>query len=76
MKLNPLPQPICNGCGKKPEELACYNPADLGFDGSATEYVRQEEGTYNPMNGHFLCDTCYIKEGQPVGRKGTRWTAP
>lgn len=28
-------------------------------------YVRTEEGTYNPHNGHFLCDHCYIDAGKP-----------
>jgi hypothetical protein len=31
-----------------------------------------EEGTYNPINGHFLCDQCYIEAGMPVGENGRR----
>jgi hypothetical protein len=31
------------------------------------EYARQD-GTYNPVNGHFLCDSCYIASGMPLGR--------
>jgi hypothetical protein len=27
--------------------------------------VREEEGTYNPANGHFLCTHCYIAAGMP-----------
>jgi hypothetical protein len=38
------------------------------------EYVRDEEGTYNPANGHFLCDECYIKAGQPSSPRG--WRCP
>ena len=38
------------------------------------DYVRDEEGTYNPENGHFLCDECYIKAGMPSGPRG--WKCP
>ena len=38
------------------------------------QYVRQEEGTYNPENGHFLCDMCYIKAGMPSSPYG--WRCP
>ena len=37
-------------------------------------YVRKEEGTYNMNNGHFACDSCYIRIGMPNGPYG--WTAP
>lgn len=37
-------------------------------------YVEQEEGTYNPKNGHFLCDKCYIKAGMPSAPNG--WRCP
>lgn len=67
--------PICVGCALRPEELDCYtsiwDPAD--YD-SVTEYVINEEGTYNASNGHFLCDACYIINGQPATRTG--WRAP
>lgn len=38
------------------------------------EYVMNEEGTYNPVNGHFTCDTCYISIGMPSGPAG--WRCP
>jgi len=37
-------------------------------------YVRSEEGTYNPQNGHFLCDRCYINAGMPSSPSG--WRCP
>ena len=37
-------------------------------------YIREEEGTYNPENGHFLCDNCYIAVGMPSGPNG--WRCP
>lgn len=37
-------------------------------------YVMHEEGTYNPSNGHFLCDHCYVEEGMPSSPNG--WRCP
>lgn len=37
-------------------------------------FVINEEGTYNPVNGHFLCDSCYMAEGQPSSPNG--WKCP
>lgn len=67
-------EPRCIGCNKTPDELACYalEAEELGI--TATEYVQQEEGTYNAENGHFTCDNCYILMGMPTGRLG--WVAP
>jgi hypothetical protein len=39
---------------------------------SPAEYAR-DDGTYNSENGHFACDSCYIKLGMPSSRYG--WTA-
>jgi len=38
------------------------------------EYVINEEGTYNPRNGHFLCSPCYIINGSPTEPGG--WKCP
>ena len=38
------------------------------------DYIRTEEGTYNPENGHFLCDDCYMAVGQPSSPRG--WICP
>lgn len=65
---------ICIGCGKKPEELAEYIVAAAAEGITPAEYVEQEEGTYNPANGHFLCDTDYLRAGAPSGPNG--WVAP
>lgn len=66
-------KPICTGCNKHPEELPCYTLL-LSPDENPDEYVQMEEGTYNPENGHFLCDECYIKAGMPTAPNG--WRAP
>ena len=65
--------PVCIGCGKHPAELEEYveNP-DADPDPDA--YVRREEGTYNPANGHFACTICYCKMGMPSTPRG--WKAP
>lgn len=74
-------EPRCNGCGKTPDELPCYTypAAEEGL--TPSDYVRREEGTFNPANGHFLCDDCFILEEITTGRRlvgpnGTRWIAP
>lgn len=64
---------ICIGCGKKPEELKEYS-MDLRPGQTPTDYVRAEEGTYNPNNGHFLCTPCYSDAGMPSSPRG--WVAP
>ena len=38
------------------------------------QYVLREEGTLNTSNGHFLCDSCYIKAGMPSSPSG--WVCP
>lgn len=37
-------------------------------------YVIREEGTLNHLNGHFLCDGCYIAAGMPTAVNG--WVCP
>lgn len=70
------PQPICTGCRRTPEEISEVL-INARFDGmTPDDWVWEEEGTLNPENGHFLCDTCYIAAGMPVGPSGHRWVAP
>lgn len=72
-------KPICIGCGKTPDQLLEYveasSPEEYGGRGiTPDEYVRREEGTYNPANGHFACTSCYYKMGAPTTKTG--WKAP
>ncbi|MBT2484828.1 MULTISPECIES: hypothetical protein [unclassified Microbacterium] len=62
------PRPICVGCRKRPHEFSTYRymVAEDGY-ADADEAVRRNEGTYNRENGHFWCDGCYIRAGQPLG---------
>lgn len=56
-------------CSSK-EELDSLSEDELKQRRNA--YVRSEEGTYNPANGHFACDRCYIKIGFPSSPSGWR----
>lgn len=67
-------QPICIGCMKRPREIEEYVTAAMDENMTPDEYVKKEEGTYNPANGHFLCTPCYIRIGSPSSSKG--WRAP
>lgn len=71
-----LPEPICIGCNKTPEELSEYieMARSEGRGETPSEFVRRDEGTYNPENGHFLCTPCYVRAGQPSSPRG--WRAP
>lgn len=72
--LEELPEPICFRCRKKPSEMEEYSPAMTDSSLSAADYVRAEEGTYNPRSNQFACTPCYIAIGMPSSRFG--WTAP
>jgi hypothetical protein len=69
-----MDEPICIGCNKQPHELNEYVDAAQECGLFPADYVRREEGTYNPRNGHFLCTFCYIKAGMPSSPRG--WIAP
>jgi len=69
-------QPECIECGRYPEDIIEYIDAVKGTGLTPSQYVRQEEGTYNPANGHYACTSCYIKLGMPVASDGGRWKAP
>ncbi len=64
----------CVKCGKTPEELAEYKcMAEVeGYD-SATDFVTDCEGTYNPDNNLFCCTNCYVKIGMPLGMAIPSW---
>lgn len=67
------PEPFCPGCRRFAEQLV-YIDSWKDPDESRTDYIWREEGTLNPNNGHFLCDSCYIKAGQPSSPIG--WRCP
>ena len=57
----------CAICGLKPSEILEYSSEAKLLGISPDDYVIEEEGTYNPKNGHFYCTSCYIKIGMPLG---------
>jgi hypothetical protein len=70
------PQPICIGCDSTPEEISVYVWAADASAQTPSDYVRENEGTLNPANGHFLCDGCYIDAGMPTAPGPYGWRAP
>lgn len=70
-------RPICTGCDRSPSEIEEYveaAAAEPDHYANADEYVREEEDTFNAMNGHFLCTVCYVRAGMPSSERG--WVAP
>lgn len=57
----------CKICGKKPEEISEYIEAAKDCNITPSEYVEQEEGTFNRYTGKFYCTECYVKIGMPLG---------
>lgn len=70
------PEPFDPSCERQPAEIFEYQTSAEDYNLTPDEYVRQQEGTFNRENGHFLCTSCYIKHGQSVGEKGRRWVCP
>jgi len=63
----------CAVCRKTPDELEEYVEAakeDSDRYENSEEYVRNEEGTFNPRNNLFICTLCYIAIGMPSGPRG------
>ena len=61
-------------CGRTPAEIDVYVIYAKEENVTPDEYVWDQEGTLNTENGHFLCDECYIKAGQPSSPSG--WKCP
>lgn len=70
-------EPYCFLCGKPASAFPEYDDLEVA-GGDRADYVRNEEGTYNPENNRFACTEDYIRIGMPVSRIpfGPRWTAP
>lgn len=70
------PRPFDPHCKRRPSEIPEIIEKANELDLHPDDFVRLEEGTYNPENGHFLCMTCYIAEGSPSGTWPHRWRCP
>lgn len=65
----PAPKITCAVCGKAPEAIDEYvEMAEMEGYASATAFVLDEEGTYNPENHLFYCTSDYIRIGMPLGK--------
>ena len=73
-KISEMPEPFDPKCGRTPDQISEYSQEMTGSSLSPAEYVKREEGTFNPENGHFLCTTCYIAVGMPTAPGG--WVCP
>lgn len=66
-------EPYCFRCGKPASSFPEYR-----YQGEESanpvQYVKTEEGTYNPDTNRFACDECYIAIGTPSAPGG--WRAP
>lgn len=67
---NGAPVVQCIRCMKRPHQIKEYVDASKSWGISPEEYVRQEEGTYNPATGRFYCTSCYVAAGMPLGMAG------
>jgi hypothetical protein len=65
---------VCIGCGKRPADIKEYVEAADESGMTPDIYVKVEEATFNPENGHFACTECYIRMGMPSSPTG--WKAP
>lgn len=62
-------EPKCvGGCGREFNEIEEYIESAKEENMTIEDYIKNEEGTYNPSNGHFYCTRCYIKLGMPLGK--------
>lgn len=77
----PHAAPLCPACGRQAADIPDVVMFGKENGLSPEEFVRQEDGTYNPASEHFLCDTCFIvyeahKGSRLVGENGKRWVCP
>jgi len=45
-------------------------------DETRSEYIMNNDGTYDPATGFFACDRCYIMLGQPSSPQGWKAGTP
>ena len=60
----------CAVCRKTPDELEEYQDQAKAEEMTPDEFVRENEGTFNPRVQLFCCTTCYIDIGMPSSNAG------
>jgi len=71
-----MSETVCQGCGKRPDEIGEYIEAAKHARMTPMQFVREEEGTFNKENEHFLCTQCYIEAGMPTSTGRLGWKCP
>lgn len=67
-------EPRCSVCGKLASECIPVQVwKDIQKYPSASSMAK-DDGTYNPHENVFCCNTCYIKIGMPLGIAHTMYT--
>lgn len=74
--MKPTTMPKCFCCLKFADELDEYIYGASTEEISILDYVREEEGTYNPKTNTFCCTNCYFEIGAPSLPWPGRWVAP
>lgn len=69
-------EPRCFVCEKRPEEIEEYVDGAEECAMEPDDFMREEEGTYNPKSGAFCCTPCYIAIGMPSEDHPNQWKAP
>ena len=69
-----VPEPYDPMCNRLAKDMAYLDGFLEHPNQTRAQYVVANEGTYNRANGHFTCDTCYIKAGMPTSPYG--WVCP
>lgn len=77
----PHATPFCPACQRQAHEIPDVKMFAKENGLTPEEFVRQEEGTYNPSSEHFLCDRCFIVVESAhgyrlTGPNDTRWVCP
>lgn len=65
----------CFRCLKTPDQIPEYAEIAAEEGMSPEDYVRSEEGTFNPETQTFACTSCYIAIGMPSA-PWPGWKAP
>jgi len=69
-------EPACAYCGLTASAIEEYRECAEDAAMTPAEFVRTEEGTYNPDTNHFACTSCYIEIGMPSRPYPQTWRAP
>lgn len=58
----------CKNCGREPKNITEYIIGAKEEGMTPNQFVREQEGTYNPRTDLFYCTKCYIELGMPTGK--------